>query len=203
MQTAASPGLRRFSFAFLAVGGVSVLGMFDVVFLVADAGWSIIIGENVLACVMRRPEEVCARRLNSSETSVSSFSFSSSSARFLFFLTVCPSRPAALPPALLPLGRPPRFTVVLPLGLPPRLTPALAALLPALLPRGLPPLFLPLVGVSIFTPAAAAISAVTPSAPSILTLGLLPPLPLRPPVLTPPLVTLVVGVGAISPLVII
>lgn len=151
---------------------------------------------------MRRPEEVWARRLNSSETSVSSFSSSSSSPRFLFFLAaVWLNRPAALAPALLPRGRPPRFTAVLPLGLPPRLTAPRAALVPALLPLGLPPLFLPLVGVSVLTPAAAAISAVTPSSPSILTLGLLPPLPLRPPVLTPPLVTLAVGVSRTSPLV--
>lgn len=140
---------------------------------------------------MRRPELVCSRRLNSSETSVSSGPSSSSSALFRFLLLAeCPRLPAALSPALPPLGLPPRYTVLLPLGLPPRLTWA-----PALLPLGLPPLLLPLVGVSVLTPAAAAISAVIESSPSILTLGLLPTLPLRPPVLTPPLVTFVVGVA--------
>lgn len=191
MHTAASPGLRRLGLAFLVVGGVSVpaVGVLRIGRFKEEVGKSRTTGEKVLAWVMRRPELVWARRLNSSEASVSSFSLSSSSALFLFFLTMCPSIPAALLPALLPLGRPPRLTAVLaPLGLPPRFT-------PALLPLGLPPLFLARTGVSVFTPAAAAISSVTPSAPSVLTLGLLPPLPLRPPVFTPPLVILGVGVA--------
>lgn len=68
--------------------------------------------------------------------------------------------------------------------------------MPALLPLGLPPLFLPLVGLlSVLTPAAAAMSAVILSSPSILTLGLLPPLPLLPPVLIPPLFTFMIDIG--------
>ena len=164
---------------------------------------------------MRRPELVIARGVNSSEAEVSSGSSSSSVPRFRFFLAMCPRRPAALLPALLPLGRPPRLTVLLPRGRPPLFftmgvtgvpgvlgsglaMPPPRDEMPALLPLGLPPLFLPLVGLSVLTPAAAAISAVILSSPSILTLGLLPPLPLLPPVLTPPLFTFIIDtdVGA-------
>ena len=164
---------------------------------------------------MRRPELVIARGVNSSEAEVSSGSSSSSVPRFRFFLMICPRRPAALFAALLPLGRPPRLIVLLPRGRPPLFfatgvigvlgTLSSGLMIPprvetrALLPLGLPPLFLPLGGIlSVLTPAAAAISAVILSSPSILTFGLLPPLPLLPPVLTPPLCTFMtdVGVGA-------
>ncbi len=162
---------------------------------------------------MRRPELVIARGVNSSEAEVSSGSSSSSVPRFRFFLEMCPRRPAALLPALLPRGRPPRLTVLLPRGRPPLfftmgvtgvpgvLSSGLAMPpprdeMPALLPLGLPPLFLPLVGLlSVLTPAAAAMSAVILSSPSILTLGLLPPLPLLPPVLIPPLFTFMIDIG--------
>ena len=162
---------------------------------------------------MRRPELVIARGMNSSEAEVSSGSSSSSVPRFRFFLLICPRTPAALFAALLPLGRPPRLIVLLPRGRPPLFfvtgtgvpwTLSSGLMMPprvemrALLPLGLPPLFLPLTGVlSVLTPAAAAISAVILSSPSILTFGLLPPLPLLPPVLTPPLFTFIVvgGVG--------
>ena len=165
---------------------------------------------------MRRPELVIARGVNSSEAEVSSGSSSSSVPRFRFFFAMCPRRPAAVFPALLPLGRPPRLIVLLPRGRPPLFfimgvtgVPGLLSSglamppprddMPALLPLGLPPLFLPLMGIlSVLTPAAAAISAVILSSPSILTFGLLPPLPLLPPVLIPPLFTFIVdgGVGA-------
>ena len=152
---------------------------------------------------MRRPELVIARGVNSSEAEVSSGSSSSSVPRFRFFFAMCPRRPAALFAALLPLGRPPRLIVLLPRGRPPLffitgVTGVPGALssgltmpprddMPALLPLGLPPLFLPLTGIlSVLTPAAAAISAVMLSSPSILTFGLLPPLPRRPPVVIAP-----------------
>ncbi len=209
MQTAASPAFRRF-FAALMAGGVSAppFAVLNDRLFAAGFSMSMTVGEKVLACVIRRPELVISRGLNSSEASVSSRESSSSEPRLRFFLrAMWPRRPAALLPALLPLGLPPRFTLVVPRvdgvaglsvdaslfrGLPPR---SMAEAF--LLPRGRPPLFLGFTtGTSIRTPAAVAASSVMPFSPSsIFTIGLRPPLPLRPPVFTPPLFNLVTGVG--------
>ena len=162
---------------------------------------------------MRRPELVISRTLNSSEAEVSAaVSSSSSEPRFRFFLgrAIWCRRvlAVALWPALLPRGRPPRFIRGVPrvedgaAGVsdaaslfrerPPRSIPEAF-----LLPRGRPPLFLGLKsGTSIRTPAAVAASAVMPSSPSsIFTTGRRPPLPLRPPVFTPPRFTFVTAIG--------
>ena len=175
-------------------------------FLDDDVGGSRTTGEKVLAWVIRRPELVWARRLNSSETSESLMpSESSSLLRFRLFFTAWRSRLDGVAPALPPRGRPPRLPGVPPLPLPPR-----ADDVPDLLPLGLPPLFLPLVGgVSslIFAAVAARSSTGTVEAAIcsrtsssvgsalIFVLGPLPPRPLLPPVFAPFLA--IVGVGVV------
>ena len=124
MQTAASPGLRRFLGARREGGVEARAAGFEAwdalrgVFFaeggfVAEEGAR---GEKVFAWTTRRPELVISERVNSSLASVSSL-FSESSSfllRFFFFFTMCWSKPAVLLPALLPLGRPPRPLVALP-----------------------------------------------------------------------------------------
>ena len=135
----------------------------------------------------------------------------------LFAALLPRGRPPRLIPALLPRGRPPRLTVLPLVGVstfcaisvaggvsgttnasdltrPPRL-----ALVP--LPLGLPPrlLPLPLVEPSGVCKVPVAVVVGVSSTPSSLTLALLPPRPLLPPVFTPPLVTLVtLGTEAVA-----